>query len=135
MCTRSWIAISLSLGLISAARPASAAGGWAASGPLVPVEQYRNDYIFYVPQTYTYNYIHVTAPLDAKLVLDGTPVTEALRPIGTTGFGRAIAPLKMPGNHRITADKPFGLIGYGYSYATSYSYAGGLNLERINPVE
>ena len=37
--------------------------------PLVPVEQYRNDYIFYVPQTYTYNYIHVTAPLDAKLVL------------------------------------------------------------------
>jgi hypothetical protein len=103
--------------------------------PLVPTEQYRNDYIFYVPQTYTYNYIHVTAPLDSKLVLDGTPVTEALRPIGTTGFGRAIAPLKMPGNHRITADKPFGLIGYGYSYATSYSYAGGLNLERINPIE
>ncbi len=105
--------------------------------PLVPVEQYRNDYIFYVPQTYTYDYIHVTAPLDAKLMLDGAPVpmTSALRPIGTTAFGRAIVPLKMPGNHRITADKPFGLIGYGYSYATSYSYAGGLNLERINPIE
>ena len=103
--------------------------------PLVPVEQYRSDYIFYVPQTYTYDYIHVTAPVGTKLVLDGMPVTAELRAIGTTGFGRAIIPLKMPGNHRITADKAFGLIGYGYSYATSYSYAGGLNLERINPVE
>lgn len=103
--------------------------------PLVPVEQYRNDYIFYVPQTYTYDYIQVTAPMDAKLSLDGTPLTVTLRQIGSTMFGRAIVPLPMPGNHRITANKPFGLIGYGYSYATSYSYAGGLNLERINPIE
>ena len=103
--------------------------------PLVPVEQYRADYIFYVPQTYTYDYIHVTAPMGAKLIVDGTAVTTPLRQIGTTPYGRAIVPLTMPGNHRITADKPFGLIGYGYSYATSYSYAGGLNLERINPVE
>ena len=103
--------------------------------PLVPVEQYRNDYIFYVPQTYTYDYIQVTAPMEAKLVLDGTAVTTALRQIGTTGFGRVILPMTMSGNHRITADKSFGLIGYGYAFATSYSYAGGLNLERINPIE
>ncbi len=103
--------------------------------PLVPVEQYRSDYIFYVPQTYTYDYIQVTAPMGAKIVLDGVAVTTALRQIGTTGFGRSILPMAKPGNHRITADKPFGLIGYGYAYATSYSYAGGLNLERINPIE
>ena len=103
--------------------------------PLVPVEQYRSDYIFYVPKSYTYNYIQVTAPMEAKLVLDGVAVTTALRQIGTTGLGRSILPMAMEGNHRITADKPFGLSGYGYAYATSYSYAGGLNLERINPIE
>ena len=37
--------------------------------------------------------------------------------------------------HRITGTQPFGLIGYGYAYATSYSYVGGLNLEKINPIE
>jgi hypothetical protein len=105
--------------------------------PLVPVEQYRNDYIFYVPQTYTYNYIHVTAPMTATLKFDNNPVTTPLRQIGSTPYGRVIVPLTS-GNHRITADDPkqvFGLIGYGYAYATSYSYAGGLNLERINPIE
>ena len=39
------------------------------------------------------------------------------------------------GTHRITGSADFGLLGFGYSYATSYSYAGGLNLDRINPVE
>jgi hypothetical protein len=106
--------------------------------PLVPVEQYRKDYIFYVPAGYSYDYVGVTAPFDAVISMDGVPITDALRPIGATGFARSITRLKKTGtgsNHRITSDKPFGLIGYGYFYATSYSYAGGLNLERINPIE
>ena len=102
--------------------------------PLVPVEQFRSDYIFYVPQTYSYDYVSVTAPIDAVVTLDGAPVTEPLRPIAG-GYGRAIVRMTKTGNHRITATKPFGLIGYGYAYATSYSYAGGLNLDRINPIE
>ena len=103
--------------------------------PLIPVEQFRSDYIFYVPQTYTYDYVNVLADADAKLVLDGVPVTETIRQIGAGPYGRAIIRLPQTGNHRITGSKPFGLIGYGYSYATSYSYAGGLNLDRINPIE
>jgi hypothetical protein len=108
--------------------------GDANMAPLIPVEQYRSDYIFYVPRTYTYDYIQVTAPLGTTLAIDGDPATEALRPIGDTRLGRAIVRMK-PGNHRITGSMPFGLIGYGYAYATSYSYAGGLNLEKINPIE
>jgi hypothetical protein len=50
-------------------------------------------------------------------------------------MGRVILRINKPGNHRLTSTKPFGLIGYGYAYATSYSYAGGLNLDRINPIE
>ena len=100
--------------------------------PLVPVEQYRDDYIFYVPETYKYNFVTVTAPLDAKLTLDGTLVSDAFTQITPT-TGRVILRLTKTGNHRLTGTKPFGIIGYGYAYATSYSYVGGLDLRVINP--
>ncbi|HNK43770.1 MAG TPA: IgGFc-binding protein [Pseudomonadota bacterium] len=103
--------------------------------PLVPVEQYRNDYIFYVPQTYSYDFINVTAAPDAKLSLDGQAITTPFRGIADGTIGRMIIRIEKPGNHRITSTKPFGLLGYGYAYATSYSYAGGLNLDKINPIE
>lgn len=114
--------------------------GDANMTPLIPVEQYRKDYIFYVPATYTYDYINVTAPLGTKLVVDGMMQGDVLRPIGGTMLGRAIVRMRNPDTrigsyHRITGTEPLGLIGYGYSYATSYSYAGGLNLEKINPIE
>ncbi|MCS6914459.1 MAG: IgGFc-binding protein [Myxococcales bacterium] len=108
--------------------------GDANMTPLVPVEQYRADYIFYVPLSYSYDYIQITAPLGTTLRLDGNVVNEPLRPIGTTLLGRAILRVR-PGSHRIVGSMPMGLLGYGYAYATSYSYAGGLNLERINPIE
>jgi len=103
--------------------------------PLIPIEQFRSDYIFYVPKTYKYNYINVYAPVDAKLLLDGNPISEPLKPIDDA-MGRAILRIREDGqNHRLTGDKPFGIIGYGYAWATSYSYAGGLNLAKINPIE
>jgi len=100
--------------------------------PLVPVEQYRNDYIFYVPETYKYHFLNVTVPLDAELTLDGQKVTDPIKPI-TADLGRVILRLTKTGNHRITGTKAFGIIGYGYAYATSYSYVGGLDLKVINP--
>ncbi len=102
--------------------------------PLIPVKQYRNDYIFYVPETYEYQYVNVLAPLGTNLTMDGNPVTSPLSSIDGT-FGKVIVNIAQPGNHRISGDQPFGIIGYGYAWATSYSYAGGLNLARINPVE
>lgn len=109
--------------------------------PLVPMEQYRDDYIFYVPTTYKYQYINVLAPLGTTLTIDGNAVSVPLDPIATvhdagntTDFGRAIVRIKSPGNHRIAGNKPFGIIGYGYASYTSYSYAGGLNLAQINPI-
>jgi hypothetical protein len=38
-----------------------------------------------------------------------------------------------PGAHLATSDMPFGIIGVGYTSATSYAYPGGLKLEIINP--
>lgn len=102
--------------------------------PLIPVEQFRSDYLFYTPKTYKYDYINIYAPLGTKLSFDGMDLAEPLSPI-TPMFGRAIVRMNAPGNHRITGNQPFGILGYGYAYATSYSYPGGLNLARINPVE
>lgn len=107
--------------------------GDANMAPLAPIEQYLRDYIFYVPQTYAYDFINVTAPLGTTLTLDGMGVTEVLRPIGAGPLGRLILRVR-PGSHRIAGDMPFGLLGYGYSYATSYTYVAGLNLESINPI-
>ncbi len=107
--------------------------GDANMAPLVPFEQYRNDYLFYVPQTYAYNYVNVIAPLGTLLTIDGAPVTDALRAIGTGPLGRVILRVQA-GNHRISGDKPFGLMSYGYGYAVSYCYPGGLNLQTINPI-
>lgn len=103
--------------------------------PLVPIEQYRNDYVFYVPTTYQYDYINITAPKDAVVQLDGQPLSTPFLGIADGSMARAIVPIDKPGNHRVTSNKAFGLLGYGYSYATSYSYVGGLNLAKINPIE
>ena len=103
--------------------------------PLIPIEQFRSDYIFYVPKTYKYNYVNVYGPMDTTLMLDGSPVSEPFKHLGDN-LGVAIVRIKQDGmNHRMTANNPFGIIGYGYAFATSYSYAGGLNLAKINPIE
>ncbi len=103
--------------------------------PLVPVEQYRDDYIFYVPRGYSYDFVNITTAPDAQIKLDGMAVTGVFRAIGDGTVGRSIIRIERSGNHRLSSNKPFGLLGYGYAYATSYSYAGGLNLDRINPIE
>ena len=40
----------------------------------IPTEQFRTDYAFLAPTTYTRSYVNVTAPMGASVMLDGTPV-------------------------------------------------------------
>jgi hypothetical protein len=107
--------------------------GDANMAPLVPVEQYLGDYIFYVPQTYDYNFINVVAPLGSNLTLDGKAISDPLKPLGTGNLGKVIVRVQA-GNHRIVGDNPLGLMSYGYGYAVSYCYPGGMNLQTINPI-
>jgi hypothetical protein len=100
----------------------------------VPVEQFRTDYTFQAPISYESNYVDVTAPAGATVMLDGAPVK--LSPIGTTGYALArVYPLTAgpagDGNHTITGTMPFGITVYGYGQYTSYWYPGGLNLTNI----
>jgi hypothetical protein len=122
-----------------------------------PVEQWRNRYLFLVPNKYAFDFLLIAAPASARLVYDKIPIDDVLtcerEPIGTqvpaTG-GRPIEYLAircqlaypMPGGpglqddgvhelHSSTGDK-FGLIVWGWDSFVSYGYPGGSNVERIN---
>jgi hypothetical protein len=50
--------------------------------------------------------------------------------------GYAVARVRLDksgnGNHRLTADQPFGVSVYGFGNVTSYWYPGGLDLAEID---
>ncbi|HTJ41446.1 MAG TPA: IgGFc-binding protein [Kofleriaceae bacterium] len=99
----------------------------------VAVDQYRMSYLFHAPTNYEVNYVQITAPVGATVMLDGAAVTDTFTPIGSSGF--AVARTKLSnagtGNHSMTGDMPFGIQVYGYGQYTSYWYPGGLNLVDI----
>ncbi len=100
----------------------------------VPVEQFRNSYLFHAPTNYESNYVDVTAPVGATVMLDGAPVTFTA--VGASGFALArVYPLTAgpggDGSHNISGSMPFGITVYGYGQYTSYWYPGGLNLTDI----
>ncbi len=103
----------------------------------VPVEQFRDDYIFTASQTYASNFINVIARSGETVTLDGSavPLSE-FTPIGGSGYSIARHPLATGGSesHHIHGDEPFGLVVYGYGSFTSYMVPGGLDLKRITQV-
>lgn len=98
----------------------------------VPIQQYRQDYLFHAPTNYELNFVNITAPTGATVNLDSAPVTN-FTAIGTTGYGIARVMLSNAGNgnHSISAAMPVGISVYGYGQYTSYWYPGGLNLEEL----
>ena len=96
----------------------------------VPSEQFRTSYTFLAPTTYAVSYVNVTAPDGANVLLDGAPVS-GWRPVSGTGFSTARVMIS-GGAHRMSSDRAFGIVVYGFGSYTSYMYPGGLNFERIN---
>jgi len=100
----------------------------------VPVAQYRTSYQFHAPTNYTANFVNITAPTGAEVMLDGALVPAAsYEPIGTSGHGVARVALANTGTgtHTATSTMAFGISVYGYGSYTSYWYPGGLDLESI----
>ena len=98
----------------------------------VPTEQYRTSYLFHAPTNYESSFVNITAPMAAKITLDGAPI-PALSAIGGTGYGVARVQLSNAGDgtHAIAGDLAFGVQVYGYGQYTSYWYPGGLDLKYI----
>jgi hypothetical protein len=105
-------------------------------------EQFRKDYVFLVPDTWTQNYMALAKPKDAAVVLDGQPLMGVefsnctTGPIGTVNGIEydQLTCLLTAGQHRVSADKPFGLSVYGYHSVGAYSFVGGSDVKIINPI-
>ena len=54
--------------------PSTLPGGDPSFILLPPVEQYRKDYLFLTPDKYSFDFILVAAPKEAKVTLDGRPL-------------------------------------------------------------
>ncbi|MCW5789442.1 MAG: IgGFc-binding protein [Polyangiaceae bacterium] len=109
----------------------SAGAGDPALSVAIPVEQYRVEYTFLAPATFTYNYVNVIAKPGAQITLNGSLIDSSrFSPVGSTGY--SVARLQVPGGaHAMKGDDNFGIVVYGYAPYTSYMYPGGLNLEKV----
>ena len=123
--------------LVSQFMEGQTAGGGTgdpATTVAVPVDQYRTEYLFHAPTNYEVNYVNITAPMGAVVMLDSNTVS-GFTAIGNTGYGvaRVIldAGLTGDGNHIVSSVDPFGISVYGYGQYTSYFYPGGLDLTEI----
>ncbi len=98
----------------------------------VPVQQYRTQYDFYVPDTYPSNFLNVVAPTGTVLTMDNQPLRGSMEALG--GFTVYTLPIQA-GPHRIRsgASQQFGIKVYGIARYTSYMYPGGLDLNILPP--
>jgi len=106
-----------------------------------PIEQYRDDYIFLVPETFSANYVVYSGPIGTSVTLDGSDLegSEFMRVCAYENIGsfdgviyqQVTCPVDA-GTHRLISSSPVGIMVYGYYSVGSYGYAGGSNLTRIN---
>jgi hypothetical protein len=110
----------------------NANAGDPAMSTAVATEQYRKTYRFFAPPNYQANFMTVTAPMNANVLVDNVPI-GALTQIGNSGYGYKYVPLctgNCSGVHSASSSSAFGVSVYGYGSYTSYWYPGGLNLTR-----
>lgn len=96
-------------------------------------EQFRKQYTFLAPITYLENYADILIPEGVTVTLDGAPLAAAPEPIAGTSWSIVREKLGpgQDGAHRLEASGKVGLQVMGFGNATSYSYAGGLDLRLI----
>jgi len=109
---------------------------------LPAAEQFRKDYVFLIPATFTQNYIVVAKPVAGIITLDGVPLDMiensgcVYAPIGEVAgvdYEQVTCPAS-EGHHVVTGDKAFGLSVYGYYNVGSYAFVGGSDVKVINPI-
>lgn len=99
-----------------------------------PVEQFRTEYVMLTPGSWFENYIVVAMEQGSAITMDGSPVSSCPSQAATVFEGKTYQTFHCSvdeGAHRLTGDKPFGVISYGYGAAGSYAIAGGANVKKI----
>ena len=103
-----------------------------------PVEQFRDSYVFLVPNEYLQNFLTITAPVGPELVLDGQPVALDPIPGACTADNTCWATKTVSlgdGTHSInsTNKESFGIMVHGYDDDVSYGYPAGMGLKDLTP--
>ncbi len=102
------------------------------------VEQYRDNYVFLVPDTFQSDYVVISRPVGTRVELDGSDTLDGcvVAPIGgVNGVGYESVTCLLPdGRHTVRGEQPIGIFVYGYDNAGSYGYFGGSNIQNINPL-
>lgn len=96
----------------------------------VPTQQFRSDYVFNVPASYTQNFLTITYnTMGGPPQLDGRAVAAGAAVAGTpySVARQAIT----PGSHRMMGGAAFGIKVTGTASYTSYMYPGGLDLNQL----
>ena len=99
------------------------------------VDQYRRNYLFAVPASWSTNFIAISMRTGTNVTIDGAPIPTscAVRAMGTisgTAWESRTCGLEA-GPHAMAGDKPFGIAAYGYGSAGSYAFVGGANVTKI----
>jgi len=98
-----------------------------------PVEQWRNDVIFLVPDTYSHQFINVAFEVGTGMSLDGVAVdTSGARAVGGDGWRSLVIPTS-GGYRSLIASRPVGVLVYGYDHNISYAYNAGLDFKALGP--
>ncbi len=124
------------------ARPNLALDGASMGGPnqlsVTPVSQFKTTYSFVVSPFYDANFVSVIAPTGVSVSLDHEMIApDKYSAVGASGMSvsRAVGPLTAREHvHSLVADKPIGIVIYGFSPYSSYLYAGGLDLKPMTAV-
>ena len=99
-----------------------------------PHEQFLAGYTVTTPSSgFNINFINIAAPAAAvgAITLDGTPIpVSSFSTIGTSGFKGAQLAVGL-GTHNLSGPLPFGVFVYGFAFADSYGYPGGMSLSPV----
>ncbi|MBL6974865.1 MAG: IgGFc-binding protein [Deltaproteobacteria bacterium] len=97
----------------------------------VPVQQFREEYVFLVPNKYASNYLNIIAEWGASVTLDGDPIQAGqFTSLPSQQYVSARMPL-VEGSHVLSSDKKAGIVVYGWDWYVSYGYPGGMKTETL----
>ena len=99
-----------------------------------PVEQFRSEYVFMQPGGWTQSWVVISNEVGSTITIDGSTNAACI----SEGAGEVLGVmyeskrcLVSAGVHRLSGDKPFGIVAYGYGAAGSYAFAGGAAVKPI----
>lgn len=99
-----------------------------------PVDQFRTEYVFLTPSSWTQNWVVITAEVGSDVQLDGGGMSGCITEPAGMLDGKNYESRRCQvaqGVHKLTGALPFGITAYGYGSAGSYAFVGGADVKKV----